>query len=107
MTAYLIFTSVPSRAVATRISKELVLKKLAGCVHIAPQGTSIYRWKGKLEQARELVLTIKTSKKALPSALQTLKTLHPYELPEILAVRVNQGFRPYIDWIQKETIFGD
>ncbi len=104
MSAYLIFTTVPSRKVGTRISEEMVRQKRVACVHMAPQGTSIYRWKGKIERSREVNLMMKTSKKALPSALQILKTLHPYELPEILAIRVDQGFQPYMDWILKETV---
>jgi len=104
---FVIQTAVPTRVVASKLARALIQKKLAACVHIAPQGTSIYRWKGKIEQSKEYLLTIKTSKKALPSALQILNTLHPYELPEILAIPVTKGFPAYIDWITKETIFGD
>ena len=99
----IVFTTVPRPSVGRKIAGVLLKSRLVACVHLVPQGESIYWWKGKLERAREGMVVIKTSKKSLPKLMQILKKNHPYEVPEILAVRVDQGFRPYIDWIFKET----
>jgi periplasmic divalent cation tolerance protein len=102
---HLVFTTVPNVAIGRKITRDLLKKRLAACVHLAPAGESHYWWKGKMERARETVLMIKTSKKALPTLLRTLKILHPYETPEILAIRVDQAYGPYRDWILNETHF--
>ena len=103
MKAFLVLTTAPGLAPARKLSRAILEKRLAACVHIAPAGESLYWWKGALEKAREQTLIFKTSKKALPSFMRTLKQLHPYETPEILAIPVAGGDPDYLEWLQKET----
>jgi len=103
MSAFLVFSTAPTRAAAEKMVRVLLNKRLAACAHVAPIGKSHYWWRGRLEHTREIVLTFKTSKKALPSLMQTLKKIHPYEMPEILAVRVDDGHPAYLKWLTSET----
>ena len=103
MRAFMVFSTAPNRVVAGRIARAVLNKRLAACVHLAPTGESHYWWKGKLEHAREIILTFKTSKKALPLLVRTLKKVHPYETPEILVVRMDDGHPAYLKWLISET----
>ncbi len=103
MSAFLVFSTAPNRAAARKIARTVLNMRLAACAHLAPAGESHYGWKGRLERAREIMLTFKTSKKALPLLMRTLKKVHPYETPEILAVRVDCGDPAYLKWLISET----
>ena len=103
MNACLVLSTAPNRSTARQIAKKILKEKLAACVHLAPVGESHYWWKGRLEKAREVAMTFKTSKNALPFLMRTLKQIHPYETPEILAVRVDAGDPDYLKWISGET----
>lgn len=103
MTAFLVFSTAPNGTVARNIARAALNKRLAACAHLAPAGESRYWWKGRLERAREITLTFKTSRKALPLLMQTLKKAHPYETPEILVVRVEDGHPAYLKWLVAET----
>ena len=87
--AIVVLTNVPDASTAQAIAREIVEKRLAACVNILPAVQSIYHWQGQLESANEVTLLIKTSQ-ALYSTLQTeIQTLHPYEVPEIIALPIN------------------
>jgi periplasmic divalent cation tolerance protein len=101
--AFLVFTTLPKPVAARALARKILLRRLAACAHIAPAGESHYWWKGRMENAREVAVTFKTTKKALPLLLRTLKQLHPYETPEILAVRVAAGNPGYLRWLETET----
>jgi len=103
MSAVIVFTTAPSRTIARKLARILLAKRLTACAHLAPAGESHYWWKGKQERAREVAMTLKTSKKALPSLIRTFKQIHPYETPEILAIRVDTGHPAYLKWLQNET----
>lgn len=103
MSVHLIHTNAPNRTVARKLVRKLLGQKLAACAHIFPAGESLYWWKGRLETSREVAILFKTSKKALPSLIQNLKKSHPYETPEILAVRVVSGHPTYLNWVNRET----
>ncbi|MDD2707677.1 MAG: divalent-cation tolerance protein CutA [Verrucomicrobiae bacterium] len=100
---YVLLTTFPNRTAARRVASALLKKRLVACVHLAAAGESHYWWKGKLEKAGEIAATFKTAKKTLSLAIQNLKQLHPYEVPEILALRVEAGNADYLRWVQKET----
>jgi periplasmic divalent cation tolerance protein len=87
---------------ATRIARAVVELRLAACVNILPGAlTSIYRWKGKVESARERLLLIKTSRKRLPKLQAQIERLHSYEVPEFIALPVAAGSRRYLAWLEK------
>ena len=103
MNACLVLSTAPNRSTARQIAKKILKEKLAACVQLAPVGESHYWWKGRLEKASEVAMTFKTSKKALPFLMRTLKQIHPYETPEILAVRVDDGSASYLKWLMEAT----
>ena len=99
----LVFTNAPDRDVATRIAQTLVDKRLAACVNILPGCTSVYRWQGEVERAEEVPMLIKTRGARFHELEAAIRQLHPYELPEIIAVPVTQGLPDYLDWVTSET----
>jgi periplasmic divalent cation tolerance protein len=101
--AVIVFTSLPDRAAAVKLANELVAKKLAACVNVLSECTSVYRWKGAIENAREVPVVIKTRAARYAEVEAAIRGLHPYELPEIIAVPVVRGFDDYLQWVADET----
>lgn len=101
--ALLVISNFPDLASAEAAAKTLVTGNLAACVNILPECTSIYRWEGKVEHATEVPLLIKTTRTAYPKLESALCELHPYELPEIIAVPVTVGLPAYLNWVVQET----
>ncbi len=95
----IVLCTCPDRASAETIATAVVERGQAACVNIIPDLTSIYKWQGKLESASELLLVIKSTPSAYNQLQQTIQSLHPYELPEIIAVPIEAGFPPYLNWI--------
>jgi periplasmic divalent cation tolerance protein len=98
-----VLTSLPDREAAIRLAHELVAKKLAACVNVLAECTSVYRWKGAVENAREVLVLIKTRAVRYTELEAAIRGLHPYELPEIIAVPVVRGFDDYLRWVADET----
>ncbi|MBA7595198.1 Divalent-cation tolerance protein CutA [subsurface metagenome] len=94
-------TTVKNRSEAKRLSEKLVSEKLAACVSALPGVNSTYRWRGKLERTREVLLLIKTSNKKLNRLIPRIKELHSYEVPEILVVPIKRGAPEYLKWIDE------
>ena len=101
--ALLILCTVPDREVALRLAEHLVERGLAACVNISQPVTSVYRWQGQTESATELLLLIKTTQQQYAALETAILSLHPYELPEIIAVPVSQGLPGYLDWVEQCT----
>jgi periplasmic divalent cation tolerance protein len=99
----LIITNLPDRTSAEHIARTLVDKRAAACVNILAECTSVYRWEGKMESAGEVPLLIKSTRAAYQQLEELLRTLHPYELPEIIAVPVCAGLPDYLHWVAQET----
>ncbi|HEB58102.1 MAG TPA: divalent-cation tolerance protein CutA [Gammaproteobacteria bacterium] len=97
----LVLCTCPDLETAEQLGMALVAKNLAACVNILPGLTSIYRWQGRLEREPECLLLIKTRQDVLSTLSETLQQLHPYELPEIIAVSVTEGLSAYLDWIDQ------
>ena len=95
----IVLTSCPDEACAERIARTLVEEGLAACVNILPPMRSIYRWKSKIEDAAEQLLVIKSAVARFPAIRDRLRTLHPYELPEIIAVPIADGLPEYLAWL--------
>ena len=104
MSAMIVITNVPSREVALDIARMLIERRLAACVNVLAECTSVYRWQGKLETAREIPLLIKTRAEIYDEVEAAVRSLHPYELPEILAVPVERGLPDYLEWVNTETV---
>lgn len=103
MTPVIVLSTAPNKAVARKMAATLLKKRLCACVNISSTAESHYWWKGKIEISKEILLTLKTSKKALPLLLKSLKQIHPYETPEILAIDVKQADPAYLKWLVSET----
>jgi periplasmic divalent cation tolerance protein len=99
----LVLTNCPDEDAAERIATALVENRLAACVNtLAPVG-STYRWQGKVEQAVEVPLLIKCTRERYAALEEAIRQLHPYTVPEIVAVPVVAGFAPYLRWVADET----
>ncbi len=101
--ALLCFCACPDEATATGIARALVDERLAACVNILPAMRSVYRWQGRVETAGESLLLAKTTDVRLPALRERILALHPYELPEVIAVEVAAGLPAYLDWVAAET----
>jgi periplasmic divalent cation tolerance protein len=99
----LVFTNLPDRDAAMKLARGLVDKRLAACVNVLSACTSVYRWEGAVEQADEVPVLIKTRAARYPEIEAAIRRLHPYELPEIVAVPVVRGLSEYLDWVAEET----
>ena len=98
-----ILCTVPSEDVGVQIARQLVDEQLVACVNILPGVRSIYRYQGKVEDDRELLLMMKTSADRLDTLIPRVRALHPYEVCEVLALEVTAGSQPYLDWVLAET----
>jgi periplasmic divalent cation tolerance protein len=99
----LVMSNFSDQSSATTAADALISGNLAACVNILPACTSIYRWEGKIEQASEVTVLIKTTRTVYPQMESALRDLHPYELPEIIAVPVAAGLPAYLNWVTQET----
>jgi periplasmic divalent cation tolerance protein len=104
MNAIIVLTNAPDRAVAQKIAHALVERRLAACVNILAECTSVYRWQGAVETAGEVPLLIKTRSEIYAEVESAIKSLHPYELPEIVAVSVGHGSGDYLEWLNASTV---
>ena len=103
MRVLLVFTNAPDEAVAQRIAEAAVNQGVAACVNALAACRSTYRWRGAVETASEIPLLIKTTEAAYPRLEALIRELHPYELPEIVAVTIDHGLPEYLKWIDDET----
>jgi periplasmic divalent cation tolerance protein len=99
----LVITNLPDRAGALRLAQALVDRRLAACVNVLAECTSVFRWKGTMEQAPEVPVLIKTRAARYGELEAAIRELHPYELPEIISVPVGQGHAEYLRWVADET----
>ncbi|MDD5270139.1 MAG: divalent-cation tolerance protein CutA [Candidatus Omnitrophica bacterium] len=98
-----VFITAGSKTEAARIARGLVVKKLAACVNIVRDIRSVYSWKGKLEDSRECLLIAKTTEGLFDKLERSVKRMHSYECPEIIAIPVKAGSREYLEWIGRSV----
>ncbi len=103
MATLLVLTNLPDRAAAERLAEHIVEQKLAACVNILAPCRSVYRWKGAVQHEEEHPVLLKTTAERYAALEQAVRALHPYELPEIIAVPVERGLPAYLDWVEAET----
>jgi periplasmic divalent cation tolerance protein len=97
--AVVILVTAPSAEVAAGIARAVVEERLAACGNVLPGVRSIYRWEGKVQDEPEVLLILKTQRKRFPELRDRILALHPYEVPEVLALPVEAGSDAYLDWI--------
>lgn len=103
METLVVFCTVPDEETGLKLAEDLVKNRLAACVNIIGPHKSVYEWKDKLEIDTEFLLIIKTAKERLETLAERLNTLHPYEVPEIIALPIIAGTVKYLNWIKKQT----
>jgi periplasmic divalent cation tolerance protein len=103
MDTLLVLSNLPDRASAERLAEALIERRLAACVNILAPCCSVYRWEGAVERAEEHPVFIKTTAERYPAVEEAIRGLHPYELPEIVAVPLSAGLPGYLQWVADET----
>jgi periplasmic divalent cation tolerance protein len=99
----LVLTTMPADERAEALADALVEERLAACVNVAAPMTSVYRWQGTIERAREQQLVIKTSAEQLDRVRARVRELHPYELPELIVLPVSGAAADFLAWVRAET----
>lgn len=103
MPAIIVHCTCPDAGVASHIAIALVEARQAACVQQLPGLRSTYAWEGRVEHAEEVLLLIKTTDDRLDAVVDTVCALHPYELPELIAVEARGGLPAYLDWVHAQT----
>ena len=101
--AIVVLTNLPDRESAQALARTLVEGRLAACVNIGAAVESIYHWRGEIEMGIEIPVAIKTRQVLYSNVEAAIRQIHPYELPEIVAVPITDGAAAYLDWIDAET----
>ncbi len=100
----IVLITTPDRQTGEKMARQLLEQKLAACVNIFSPVTSLFRWQGKIETEQEALLLVKTRAELFASRLvPTVRSLHPYDEPEIIALPILSGSQSYLDWIEAET----
>lgn len=98
----IIYSTIDDIKDARRIATTLIGEQLVACVNIIPRIESIYRWKGKIENAEEIVIIAKTVDKNVKKTIQRIKQIHTYELPDIIVIPIIGGLKEYLDYINND-----
>ena len=98
--------TVASDDEGARIARALVEERLAACVNQLPGVRSIYRWQGRVEEAREELVIIKTRRDLLPAIAKRVRELHSYDLPEFIALPILDGSAEYLEWLNDQVVSG-
>lgn len=101
--ALLVLTNLPDTASAEALAARLVASGVAACVNQLAPCQSTYAWQGRVEQAAEIPLLIKTSAARYADVQALILEMHPYELPEVIAIPLTTGLPAYLDWVRQET----
>ena len=99
----MVMTNAPDNATAHALARAIVDSRLAACVNVLHGVHSVYRWQGRVEEATEVTLLIKTTHRHYPALQQAIVAAHPYDLPEVIAWPLAEGYPPYLNWIVSET----
>ncbi|RIH86074.1 Divalent-cation tolerance protein CutA [Calidithermus terrae] len=98
-----VLCTVPDEDSARRIAQALVAEGLAACVNVLPRLTSVYRWEGEVTSGEELLLIVKTREERYAALEARVKELHPYAVPEVIALPIRHGSKDYLDWLAEST----
>ena len=100
----LALSTFPDRETAQRTANQLIAEKFAACANILPQVESVYRWKGKIETGNETLVLYKVSEDRQAKFLEKLRSLHPYDVPEIIFIPVSSGLPDYLRWVAENCV---
>lgn len=100
----IVLSTAGSEEEAHKIARHLVEQQLAACVNIVPRIESIYRWQGKVQSNREWLLLIKTTAERFPAVCDAVRELHSYELPECVAISIEDGSPEYLQWLADSVL---
>jgi len=98
-----VLVTCPTGSVARRLARQLISRQLAACVNVLPLVHSVYRWKGAIEQSREALLVIKSTAGRFAALRRGILGLHPYDVPEIIALPLVAGHTPYLAWVRRSV----
>lgn len=98
-----VLVTAPNADKAAEIGRTVVAEGLAACANLVPGVRSIYRWEGKLQDAQEILLVIKTRRELFEALRDRVVQLHPYEVPEVIELELTRGHAPYLEWIVQNT----
>lgn len=101
--ALVVLVTAPTPQRAAEIARAVVEERLAACGNVVPGLRSIYRWEGKVQEEEEALLLLKTTRARFEALRDRVLALHPYDVPEVLALPVEAGSAAYLDWIAAET----
>lgn len=101
--ALVVLTTLSSVEDARKLVQALVSERVIACGTILPAATSIYRWKNEVKEETEAVVLLKTDASRWDALVAAVRTRHPYEVPELLALPVKRGLQAYLDWIEQEV----
>ena len=99
----IVLCTIDSADAARKLARRLVQDRLAACVNIIENVTSVYKWEGRIEEDAELLLVIKTQDSRLQELMDRISEIHPYDVPEILSWPVQKGSKAYLEWVVAET----
>jgi len=99
----IVLTTAASEEEAGKIARALVDRRLAACVNIVPQITSVYRWQDNVEEAREWLLLVKTTSAGFDQVRQAIADLHSYDVPECFCLTIEDGSLNYLEWIAESV----
>jgi periplasmic divalent cation tolerance protein len=101
MAVIVVFSTFPTEDKAADVARTLVSEGLCACVNLVPPVRSIYRWQGQIADERETLAILKTTRERFDALRERLVALHPYEVPEVIALPVEAGHPPYLDWVTR------
>jgi len=103
MKYYLVISTVPNQRIAAKISKQLLKEKLCACVNVTDGVKSYFWWKSKIDQAKEIILHIKTTQSKLKKLIARVEELHPYDAPEVISIEIKEANKKYLNWIDQNV----
>ncbi|GHG04442.1 divalent-cation tolerance protein CutA [Thalassotalea marina] len=103
----IVLCNCPNDEIASQIAKHLVELKLAACVNVIPGVRSVYQWQGKIEIDHEVQLIIKTRQSLFEQLSREITQLHPYDVPEIIAMEIAAGNHAYLQWLEESLTHDD
>lgn len=99
----LVITTCPGNITAKQIANEVVMERLGACVQVIPGVQSFFRWVRRVDTSEELLLLIKTTSERYPELEARIKAIHPYDIPELIAIPISTGLEEYLTWIENNT----
>lgn len=99
----MVLTSAPDRATADALAETVVRERLAACASVVPGAASVFWWEGRVQRAEEVLVLMKTAAERVDALMARAAELHPYDVPELLALPVQAASRAYAEWVEREA----